>query len=344
MKYPYLTKDIEGIGGKIKQVEEHFIVEEIPLYEPSGTGEHLYINFTKKALTTRDIENKLRDLFHIKSDKIGFAGLKDKYAITTQTVSLHLGKIDEQKIKEIVENIEKNIPIKINRAKLHKNKLRKGHLLGNKFTIIISDLNTDIKKAITITNQVFSEIEKYGLPNYYGEQRFGTFQDNYQEGLQIIVLGKHPRTWIEKFLVSSYQSYLFNEYLKIRIEQGFFDKLLLGDIAKKTDTGGLFKVENLKQDQKRFDAKEISFTGPLYGKKMLTTSDEALKFENAVLEKENISMEQLEKSGVLGNRRPGRIFPNKLSVKEHEDGIKVEFFLPKGSYATILLREIMKIE
>ncbi len=346
-KLPYVTSEIDGIYGKIKEIPEHFIVKEIPLYNPSGSGNHLYVNFTKKGVTTRDVEKKLGEIFNLGSKKIGSAGMKDKNAITTQTISMEFSEAEltQEKIQEIKEKIESIPNVNVNWLKQHQNKLRKGHLLGNKFTITISDLDKKEKKsAVRNCKKIIQKISSCGLPNFYGEQRFGVNSNNHIKGRDMILAGIRPRIWLERFFVDSYQSYLFNLYLIKRIEKGFFDKLLVGDIAKKHDTGGIFSVEkkNLKQDQKRFDSKQISFTGPIFGKKMSRPSNDSWELEESVIDSQEISLETLESLGIEGTRRVGRIFLKGFSVKECEEGIIVEFELPKGSFATVVLREIMK--
>ncbi len=346
---PYITADIGGIYGKIKQAPEHFIVEEIPVYNPSGNGNHLYVNFTKKEMTTRDVEKKVGEIFNLGSKKIGTAGMKDKNAITTQTISLEFSEAEltDEKISEIKEKFESVIKVKVNWLKQHKNKLRKGHLIGNKFTIIISDLDRKEKKsALRNTRKVIEKIASSGMPNFYGEQRFGVNSQNHVKGKEMILAKMRPRLWLERFFIDSYQSYLFNLYLIKRIEKGFFDKLIAGDIAKKHDTGGIFSVEakNLRQDQKRFSSKQISFTGPIFGKKMSRPVGDSWELEKSILESEGMTLETLESLGISGTRRVGRIFLKDFSVKECEEGIVVEFELPKGCFATVVLREIMKLE
>ena len=145
-----------------------------------------------------------------------------------------------------------------------------------------------------------------------------------------------------RLLISAYQSRLFNDYLALRMERGLFDKILLGDLAKKTDTGGMFVVEDAAQEQARFDRREITFTGPLFGYKMRQPQADALALEAEILARSPVTPEQWRKHRTDGNRRIGRIFLQPIVVKPHPLGLRLTFYLPKGAYATILLREIMK--
>jgi tRNA pseudouridine13 synthase len=335
---PYITKDHPGIGGKIRQKTSHFIVEEIPLYTPSGTGNHLYLNITKENLTTREIQLRLAELFERKPEEIGKAGLKDKFATTTQNFSV-LFEGDHSSPKEISEIVEEEINVKVNWAKYHNNKLRAGHLKGNHFEILITGLDEDAnKKAIKVLNK----IHEAGLPNYYGIQRIGEKGENVIQGWLILKGEKriHNR-WLRKYLLSSYQSYLCNLYLSERVEKGVFNKLIYGDLAKKHDTGGIFFVEELKVEQERFASKEISFTAPMFGYKMREAKYDSRELENQILERTSLNTLDFRKNRVKGTRRLGRIVP-KIKMNEISEGLKLVFNLPKGSFATIVLREFMK--
>lgn len=333
---PYITPELPGIGGTIRQKTNHFRVDEIPIYDPQGVGTHLYVNITKENFTTREVQLKLADLFDIKPEEVGKAGLKDKNAITTQTFSVLIN--DRTHPDEIAPIIEDNIPVKVNWAKYHNNKLRAGHLLGNEFTIIISEPEGTLEQA----KKIADSINETGLPNFYGEQRTGKQGENIYQGWLLLKKKKRiGNRWLRKYLLSSYQSYLCNRYLVKRIEKDLFDKILLGDIAKKHETGGLFWVEDKETDQKRFEKKEISFTAPMFGYKMSKSKNESYELDIEVLDEEGIDIQEFRGQRVKGTRRIGRILP-KILVSEHNEGIKLEFTLPKGSFATVLLREFMK--
>ena len=145
---PYITSNMPGIGGKIKETPEDFVVEEIPLYEPLGTGKHLYVNITKKGETTKEIVGKIRSAFNLNETDIGVAGLKDKFSVSTQTLSISLDriKVSDEEIKEKINTITR-----VNWVKRHNNKLRPGHLIGNRFKILIRGVDKDaMQKALKI--------------------------------------------------------------------------------------------------------------------------------------------------------------------------------------------------
>jgi tRNA pseudouridine13 synthase len=344
---PFLTKDLPGIGGKLRQKTSHFIVEEIPLYSPSGTGSHLYLNITKESMTTKELCSGIAKAVGIDEREIGYAGMKDKHAITTQTFSIPIRSVnieDQEKIIESLKEKIKYLPVKLNWAKLHTNKLRTGHLLGNRFIITITGLD-DIEKSFLMAEKICQEIKEKGIPNYFGAQRFGVEGDNAERGRKIITGELRIRNpWLQRFLVSSFQSQLCNEYLALRMERGFFSKILEGDIAKKYETGGMFEVTDVSVDQPRYDSKEISFTAPIYGTKMWPAIKESAKLEDEILEQSGITMGHLGKLKILGTRRLGRLLITDLNIEksQEESGIKLSFSLPKGAFATTVLREIMK--
>lgn len=335
---PYITKDYPGIGGKIREKANHFIVEEVPLYEPDGTGIHLYLNITKEGITTRDVQLKLAELFELDPAEVGKAGLKDKYAITTQNFSVVFdgNQPDPEEIKKIVED---EIPVKVNWAKYHGNKLRAGHLEGNRFTIVVTHTDDD---ALVNAQKITDRIQQIGIPNYYGIQRTGKEGENIIQGW-LILKGKKRLgdRWLRKYLLSSYQSYLCNRYLAERVEQGKFSELIHGDLAKKHDTGGIFWVDELETEQNRFINKEISFTAPMYGYKMRQAKYESNELETRILDSVTITSDDFRKHHVKGTRRLGRLLPY-ISIRENPEGLELSFTLPKGSFATTVLREYMK--
>ena len=335
-KLPYITEGLEGTGGKVREKTGHFIVEEIPLYEPSGKGQHFYVNITKEGIATRDVQLELAKLFKLPAHGVGAAGLKDKHAVTTQTFSVLLKGMTEEEAKEKL----KSLPVKVNWAKLHANKLRRGHLLGNRFTITITQAGPG---ALGKAEAIAEKLREGGLPNYYGEQRFGSSGENWKKGLELIQRKANERNrWLRKFLISSYQSHLCNLYLVRRVERGLFNTILKGDIAKKHDTGGIFIVEDEKLEQERFDRKELSFTAPMYGPGMRRAGGPSGELEEGILEQSGVTLEQLGKAKVEGTRRMGRLLVPDLEVKQSKDGLVLKFSLPKGSFATTVLREVMK--
>ena len=334
---PYITADLPGVGGEIKVDPAHFVVQEIPLYEASGKGQHVYVKLTREGLTTRELEQGLAEVFGLRDVDVGYAGRKDKHARTTQTFSLSLPNTDE---KTVASRIEERLPVEVECVRRHGNKLRAGHLLGNRFQIVVLGLRPG---SLEMAQSVVQALSERGLPNFYGPQRFGKSGDNAERGREILVTGEGPRKrWLRQLLVQAYQSELFNRWLVERIAHGWFDRLLAGDVAKKLDTGGLFEVVEAEVEHQRFERDEITYTGPIYGSQMWWAKGEPGRLERSVLEQTGVTEPMLHKEHLSGSRRRARLHLDDLQVEPHPDGLLFTFSLPKGAYATTVLREVTK--
>ncbi len=401
MNLPYLTTDFPGIGGTIKNRAEDFFVQEIPLYEPAGTGEHVYAEIQKVNLTTFEAVNRIADALRVSSRDIGFAGLKDARAVSRQVLSI-VGTT-EQAVMDL------RVPdVTINWAIRHENKLRLGHLSGNRFAIKIREVDpTEVVKL----RPAIDEIRRRGMPNYFGEQRFGRRNDNDRIGAALIrgdnkeilhlLLGSpdpaiddrdaldarrafdagdfpnamrlFPRRSgmerrilarfakerrpgaavrmidekIRRLWVSALQSKMFNDVLSQRIQS--LDRLMDGDLAYKHENGACFHVESAATEQARADTFEISPTGPLIGYRMTMPAGEPLRVEQEVLAASGLTPESFRQAGkhkVKGARRPLRVQPQDVQIEsgvdDHGAHVTVAFTLPAGSFATVLLGELMK--
>ena len=330
-RYPYLTAQLAGVGGRIRTFPEDFQVEEEPAYLPSGKGEHLYVFLEKVGLTTRQVFEFLRDELGVPEKAIGVAGLKDKYALSRQWFSLPKAYEDRLCLLEGLRGV------RLIATDLHTNKLRTGHLKGNRFRILIRDPEGGKKEA----ERVLAVLREKGVPNYYGPQRFGLGGRNPERGYRLVKTGKGRGTpWLKRFLIGSLQSLLFNDWVALRMERGLYDRVVLGDVAKKHATGGEFLVQDPARESERALRLEISATGPLFGKKYFESEREARALEDEILARYGLSREEF--NARRGGRRPIRIPLSEAEVEESKEGLWLRFFLPKGSYATSLLREVMK--
>jgi tRNA pseudouridine13 synthase len=343
MDLPYITPSLPGTGGAIRETLEDFVVEEIPVFEPEGEGEHLYVNLKKRGVGTRRLAMDLARHYGLSRTGVGYAGLKDTRSVSTQTISLNLGRFTDEETAEVVEYMERNLPVEVNWAKPHPRKLRAGQLQGNRFTINITGLLVEPAEAAARAEAIAGSLRSTGLPNYYGPQRIDG--ENTRRGREIIKRihpgGPVRNRWLRRFLVSSYLDHLCNLYLRRRLERGYFSRLLEGDIAKKHSTGGLFVVEDSEGEAGRYKAGEISFTAPIYGPRMWWAEGPSGDLEREIFEESDITLEELKRLDVRGTRRLGRLLPD-ITIQETERGLSLEFTLPKGAYATVVLREIMK--
>jgi tRNA pseudouridine13 synthase len=329
----YLTADLPGIGGDIKYRPEDFTVEEISLYEPSDEGAFTFLQVEKMNLSTLDLVSCIRTHLNLEDHQVGLAGWKDKRAVTRQWVSVPRERASNNRLERLTGE-----GIKILQERHHSHKLRTGHLLGNSFSILIRQPDPE---AETRAAAVIQRLQAHGLPNFYGRQRFGAAGNNPQMGLALLRGHKRLRSVRKrKLFVSAYTSLLFNYTLKERMESNLFAELLRGDVAKKHDTGGLFLVSDPAVEQPRADRLEISATGPIWGKKMKRAGDSAGAIEEKILSEQGLTPDVFRKQP--GTRRFLRVVIKEVTLLQEPNGLRLEFFLPKGSYATVLLDEVMK--
>lgn len=333
------TIDLPACGGKLKVMPEDFQVEEIPSYLPSGEGEHLFLWVEKKGLSADELTQILAKKLDIPFRDIGMAGKKDKHAITQQFVSVPLS------VKERVEQFS-HPEINIISSKAHTNKLSVSHTKGNHFKVVLRDMENGDPDMIKETAE---RISTCGFPNFFGPQRFGAKGDTAEIGFKIMrgeVEGL-PRHWFnkgkKKFALSAAQSYLFNRYLLKRLVEKGAKTLLNGDVVFKT-TGGIFRVDDLETETKRFHLNEIVPAGPIFGKKTFPAENEALQFEEDLLAEAGLDRKCFSEFGkmMMGTRRSMFCIPKNFKYHLEGKNLNLEFTLPSGSYATVLLAEFMK--
>jgi tRNA pseudouridine13 synthase len=321
----------------IRKSPEDFVVTEIPAFEPSGEGEHLYIEITKRNLTTEEAVRRIARALGVDARSAGYAGMKDKRAVTTQTISVPFARgrsIDEALAAEIDG-------ITIVRARRHAHKLKPGHLKGNRFEIVLRDLAPADVATVAAT---LEQAVRTGVPNAFGPQRFGKDGDNPERALAWLA-GRTPgpKDRREKrLLFSSLQSHVFNRVLDIRRDAGTYNRPLMGDLIKKTDTGGIFACTDPSADEPRALRGEIAPTGPIFGAKMRWPEGEPAKIEREMLRNcvgDDTAFDAHPSLGE-GSRRPLVMRVNELVTRtsgEQADALRVLFVLPKGGYATTLL-------
>lgn len=340
---PYITPQTPGHGGVLKQQPEDFEVEEIPAYQPSGEGDHLFLWVQKRDTSAEMLTQHLARTLNLPPMEIGVAGMKDRRAITKQWTSVpasaepRIGRVDTDAIQVL-------------KTARHRHKLRTGHLKANRFSILVREVEP---QAIAHARTIAEAISRHGFPNYFGDQRFGRDRETLALGWSLLRGEKSPqdiprkrRKFLLRLALSAVQSELFNRCLARRLTDGTLLKVFPGDVMQVRESGGVFHVEDPAAEQLRFDAGETTLTGPLFGPKMKAPTQAPADWENETLAEHNIPRQAFEQYRKLtpGGRRPYLIRPNELETAEEQHGIRYHFTLPSGVYATTLLREFMKPE
>jgi tRNA pseudouridine13 synthase len=336
MRPPLLTADLPGVGGRVRVRDEDFEVEEVPSYEPCGSGDHLFLWVEKRGVAPEFFARTLAQKLGTHPGNVGTAGLKDRHAVTRQWVS-------------VPKECEPNVPkldgggIRVLKTGRHTNKLKPGHLRGNRFRILIRDADRGAD-----VSAILDRIRAQGMPNFYGPQRFGRGGGTVELGLQCLA-GKAPRRirpFLFRFALSAVQSLLFNDYLARRMRDGLFRTVLQGDVMTKWPLGGMFVAKDAPAEQARFDSRETVTAGPMFGKKTFPAEGAAAEREAAVLSDNGLSVASFGGFGklVMGTRRHNLVYLDDLTSEWEPDGLRLSFTLPAGSYATVLLAEVMKTD
>jgi tRNA pseudouridine13 synthase len=338
---PYLTAELPGVGGTLKAQPDDFVVEEIAAYEPCGTGEHLFLWVEKRDVSGEELLRHVARRLGVRPADIGMAGVKDRRAVTRQWISIparyeaHVAQITSDRVQPL-------------RSARHGNKLRTGHLRGNRFSLVLRDVADGAADEAERTAEV---IGRLGFPNYFGEQRFGQAEQTLQLGLDLIggrasvsSIPHAKRRFLLRMALSAVQSALFNAVLAARLTGGRLHTVLPGDVMQVVESGGPFVVEDRAAEQRRFDARETVITGPIFGPKMRAPQGETAELERAVLDDWGLTAADFTRFSQLtsGTRRPLLVWPTNLIVEAGERDLRLDFELPSGSYATCLLREFMK--
>jgi tRNA pseudouridine13 synthase len=315
---------------------EDFVVEEVPLYPASGKGEHQYVHAEKRLLTTPELVRRLAQAAGIKDRDIGYAGLKDKHAVTTQWLSV-------QSKVELSTATDLGPGARILAVTRHDNKLRTGHLLANRFVITL--LGVD-EHALDHARATCERLRQAGLPNYFGAQRFGHGGRNLPDALAWLRRGARSRNRFEqKLFPSVIQAELFNRYLTARLALGPA-RLIEGEVVRLEGSGAMFRVEDVEREQPRFAARDLHLTGPMCGPKMRPAAAEALALEQRLLAELGLSEQDLSALGreAPGTRRdllcPIADLTVEAAADRGEPALRLAFTLPAGAYATEVLRQL----
>jgi len=320
------------LKGKYRSCPEDFIVEEINAFDAHGEGEHLLLTIEKRGLNTAFVAKELSKWAGISEMGIGYAGLKDRHAVTRQRFTVHLPK----KIAPDFDTL--NIDgVKLLEWQWHHRKLPRGALAGNRFTLALRDVEGD--KAV-IENRL-EKIRDCGLPNYFGEQRFGRERANVGMALKMFS-GDRVKREQRSIYLSAARSEIFNAVLASRIRNHNWLSALAGEVWMINGSHSIFGPEAFTDELRtRVETLEIHPTGPMWGKGELRTSAEVADIELAAANEHQALCRGLEAADMKQERRALRIQVQDLNWTWLQiDQLQCRFSLPPGAYATELLAEL----
>jgi len=365
---PMLTRELPGVGGVMRAQDEDFFVQEIALYEPSDEGEHVMCEIQKVGLTTHEAISRISRQLKVRPGSIGYAGLKDKRGVTRQHLTIcgtspeAVAQIQDERLSVLW-------------VAKHRNKLRLGHLKANRFAIRLREVDP---LHVVRVRPILDRLIQSGLPNYFGEQRYGRLgvndrlglalmRQDFSEAFSLLIVDGSSRDHqelraqrifdetqsaerailsvdrkIRELWMSAAQSRVFDAVVASRIDS--LGTLVKGDLAYLHDRGACFVVEDPTVEQPRADRFEISPTGPMFGSRMTNPKDDALQSEQRIFSEFKVPTDLSDAPN--GERRPLRVKPEDCALSAGVDDrggfIAIAFTLPPGSFATTLMREVMK--
>jgi len=319
--------------GIIRKSPDDFIVEEIPRVQPTGSGSHLWLWVEKRAANTEWVARELAKAAGCAARDVGYAGLKDRHAVSRQWFSVPVAGDTAEKLE--IAGFE---DFHILESSLHTRKLKRGTLDGNRFRLRIRNFTGDAEQ----TAERLTQIRATGVPNYFGPQRFGNRGQNVEQGYRLLSNDARLPRHKKSIYLSALRSFLFNQVLAERVLAGNWNRIINGELVMLDGTQSIFPCENPGADiEERVSRLDIHPTGPMPGEKGSRPTGPALQLEQAVLDKWPQLTGVLAAQRVQADRRSLRLYPAELQWTFEDGALVLEFVLPPGSYATTVLREIL---
>lgn len=302
-----------GAHAALKRFNVDFRVTELPLQQPCGEGEHVWLDVEKNGANTPFVAQQLAVAAGVQDRDVGYAGLKDRHAVTRQWFSIYLPKGETPDLTQL-----QHPEFKVLNQSRHVKKLRPGDLQGNRFRIVLRDLSGDRDAVEANLKAVVAQ----GVPNYFGAQRFGIEGGNVELGRAMLAREIRVRNPKKKGIyLSAVRSFVFNEVLALRIQQGLWGQTVAGDVLDEAGRP----------------------TGPLWGRGRVSTTEQAGALEQTVAERHAILCDGLEHAGLDQERRPLVACPRDLAWEwPQADQLVIAFALPAGAYATSVLSEVLR--
>ena len=322
--------------GDLRTSESDFKVFELLPFQASGEGEHLFLHIRKTGVNTGLIAKQLASYFKVKEFAVSYAGLKDRFAVCEQFFTVHLPGVKNPDLSDL--NIE---GVEILSATHHHKKLRIGALLGNRFELTLRNVT-----GIEVLQARWSQIVAQGVPNYFGEQRFGIEAGNLEKAKALFAGQKVKDKKKRGIYISAARSFLFNQMVAKRIEQNTFAELLLGDVCMLAGSQSVFVNDGSDTGlTTRLNSFDIDLTAPMWGRGKLMSQGDVLAFEQNLAAQYPDFCSGLEQVGLNQERRKMRLTVQapKLVVKD-DTTLVLSFCLAAGCYATTVLRELLNYQ
>ena len=332
------------LQARIRQAPEDFIVEEVDAFEASGAGEHLLLTVEKRALNTAFVARRIAQWAGVAEAAVGYAGIKDRHALTRQRFTVQLPGREPPPLELLAfEDAETGEALRVLDAVRHARKLPRGALAGNRFALTLRGVRGE-REAIDARLHM---IRGRGVPNSFGEQRFGRGGSNLGKALAMFS-GRRVRREERSMLLSAARSELFNRVLAVRVEAGSWDRGLDGEVWMLDGSRSVFGPQSHDAElDARLAEFDIHPTAPLWGRGELRSQDRARELELAALDDSMAQRlrEGLEAAGLRQERRATRLRVQDLAWVWTADGsLRLEFALPPGAYATSVLFELGTVE
>ncbi len=317
----------------IRLQDAHFRVDEQLPFEPSGEGGHAMLLIEKTGSNTDWLAKQLAAFAGVEDVAVGYAGLKDRHAVTSQWFTVKTEGHEEPDWSQFSAD-----DCQIKTLTRHNKKLKRGVLSGNQFSLVLTGIEGD--SAVWERN--LQRIKTQGVPNYFAEQRFGHRFANLERAQQWFETGRKPKKRQQKSMIlSAARSWLFNQVLSYRISQHNWQTGVSGDVMQLAGTGSIFLAEEIDEKiAERLKTFDIDITGPMWGRGRAANQADSLALENVALAEWQKWQQGLEQAGLKQERRPLRVLPQNMSWQFNAGNLSLSFFLPAGSYATAVLREL----
>jgi tRNA pseudouridine13 synthase len=343
LPYAYASDTVTSkplLKGILRRNPEDFYVEEILGFEPEGEGEHVFLWIEKKGLNTQQVAGEIARLAKLPERQVSYSGMKDRRAVTRQWFSVHLpGK------KNIDWTPLHNDHLKVLTQTRHLRKLRRGVHKANRFVIKL----VDVQGSQSNLDQTLTVMAKHGVPNYFGEQRFGHNGMNVEKAQQLFTGFYKAKRHQRGIYLSAARSFLFNQILAKRVLDGSWNTVLSGELLMLAGSHSVFPQGDEGELDERLAVADIHLTGLMSGKaSALSCTDRVQALEQEVEASYPELVSGLEQEGLKAERRALRVIPGDLRwrLNKENDGITIEldFSLPSGCFATAVIRELAEYE